>query len=56
MTLYLIPSRAIAGRVVIVLRTYAKYIVGNARGLAGMPGPGGASTAGTAAALTAATA
>jgi PD-(D/E)XK endonuclease len=33
MTLYLIPSRAIAGRVVIALRTYAKYIVGNARGL-----------------------
>jgi hypothetical protein len=33
MTMYLIPSRAIAGRVVIALRTYRKYIVGNARGL-----------------------
>ncbi len=29
--MYLIPSRAIAGRVSIVLRTYRKYIVGNAR-------------------------
>jgi PD-(D/E)XK endonuclease len=36
MTIYLIPSRAIAGRVVIVLRTYRKYIVGNAQGLLGM--------------------
>ena len=35
MTMYLIPSRAIAGRVRILLRTYAKYIVGNARGLLG---------------------
>lgn len=35
MTMYLIPSRAIAGRVGIVLRTYQKYIVGNARGLLG---------------------
>ncbi len=33
MTMYLIPSRAIAGRVQILLRTYLKYIVGNARGL-----------------------
>jgi hypothetical protein len=33
MTMYLIPSRAIAGRVGILLRTYTKYIVGNARGL-----------------------
>jgi hypothetical protein len=33
MTMYLIPSRAIAGRVAILLRTYRKYIVGNARGL-----------------------
>jgi hypothetical protein len=33
MTIYLIPSRAIAGRVGILLRTYRKYIVGNARGL-----------------------
>ena len=34
-TMYLIPSRAIAGRVGILLRTYRKYIVGNARGLLG---------------------
>ena len=33
MTIYLIPSRAIAGRVGILLRTYRKYMVGNARGL-----------------------
>jgi hypothetical protein len=33
MTMYLIPSRAIAGRVSILLRTYRKYIVGNAQGL-----------------------
>jgi PD-(D/E)XK endonuclease len=33
MTMYLIPSRAIAGRVGILLRTYRKYIVGNASGL-----------------------
>jgi PD-(D/E)XK endonuclease len=33
MTVYLIPSRAIAGRVGILLRTYRKYIVGNAQGL-----------------------
>jgi hypothetical protein len=36
MTMYLIPSRAIAGRITIVLRTYRKYIVGNARGLLGV--------------------
>jgi PD-(D/E)XK nuclease superfamily protein len=36
MTLYLIPSRAIAGRVGISLRTYRKYIVGNAQGLLGV--------------------
>ena len=35
MTMYLIPSRAIAGRVGILLRTYQKYILGNARGLLG---------------------
>ena len=35
MTMYLIPSRAIAGRVRILLRTYRKYIVGNAKGLLG---------------------
>jgi hypothetical protein len=33
--MYLIPSRAIAGRISILLRTYRKYIVGNARGLLG---------------------
>jgi hypothetical protein len=33
MTIYLIPSTAIAGRVSILLRTYRKYIVGHARGL-----------------------
>jgi hypothetical protein len=33
LNLYLIPSRVIAGRVSILLRTYAKYIVGNASGL-----------------------
>ena len=33
MTMYLIPSRAIAGRVRILLRTYQKYIVGSAQGL-----------------------
>ena len=36
MTMYLIPSRAIAGRVRMLLRTYRKYIVGNARGLLAM--------------------
>jgi hypothetical protein len=36
MTMYLIPSRAIAGRVQILLRTYQRYIVGNARGLLAM--------------------
>jgi hypothetical protein len=36
MTMYLIPSRAIAGRVRILLRTYRKYIVGSAQGLLGM--------------------
>jgi hypothetical protein len=33
MTMYLIPSRALAGRVRVLLRTYKKYIVGNAAGL-----------------------
>jgi hypothetical protein len=36
MTMYLIPSRAVAGRVTILLRTYKKYIVGNARGVLGI--------------------
>jgi hypothetical protein len=35
MTMYLIPSRAIAGRVGILLRTYKKYTVGSAQGLLG---------------------
>jgi PD-(D/E)XK endonuclease len=33
LAIYLIPSRVIAGRVGILLRTYTKYIVGNAAGL-----------------------
>ena len=33
LTMYLIPSRVIAGRVAILLRTYTKYIVGNGAGL-----------------------
>lgn len=33
--MYLIPSRVVAGRVAVLLRTYAKYIVGNASGLLG---------------------
>ena len=33
MTIYIIPSRIIAGRVGILLHTYSKYIVGNAAGL-----------------------
>jgi hypothetical protein len=33
MTMYLIPSRALAGRVRVLLRTYKKYIVGNVAGL-----------------------
>ena len=41
MTMYLIPSRAIAGRVRILLRTYQKYIIGNARGLLGFAADAG---------------
>jgi hypothetical protein len=33
LTMYLIPSKVIAGRVGILLRTYTRYIVGNAAGL-----------------------
>ena len=33
LTMYLIPSRAVASRLRILLRTYKKYIVGNAAGL-----------------------
>jgi hypothetical protein len=35
LTMYLIPSLAVASRVRILLRTYKKYIVGNAGGLLG---------------------
>jgi hypothetical protein len=35
MTMYLIPSRALAGRVRVLLRTYKKYVVGNASGFLG---------------------
>lgn len=35
LTMYLIPSRVIAGRISILLRTYTQYIVGNAAGLMG---------------------
>jgi PD-(D/E)XK endonuclease len=49
MTMYLIPSRAIAGRVGILLRTYAKYTVGNASGLLGLPPDAGESKAQTSA-------
>jgi hypothetical protein len=33
LTMYLIPSQVIAGRVQILLRTYARYVVGSAAGL-----------------------
>lgn len=33
--MYLIPSRAVAGRVAVLLRTYRKYVVGNAGALLG---------------------
>jgi len=33
LSLYLIPSTVIAGRVGLLLRTYTQYIVGNAAGL-----------------------
>ena len=42
MTIYLIPIRAIAGRISILLRTYRKYIVGNVRGLLEAAEAGGA--------------
>jgi hypothetical protein len=35
LNMYLIPSRVIAGRVALLLRTYEAYIVGNASGLLG---------------------
>jgi hypothetical protein len=33
LAIYVIPSRVIAGRVQILLRTYSNYVVGNAAGL-----------------------
>jgi hypothetical protein len=45
LTMYVIPSRIIAGRVGLLLRTYSSYIVGNAAGLLGA----GADAAGQAA-------
>ena len=33
LTMYLIPSQVIAGRVQILVRTYARYVVGSAAGL-----------------------
>jgi hypothetical protein len=42
--IYLIPSRVIAGRVGLGLRTYTKYIVGNAAGLLGVGVIGGRET------------
>jgi hypothetical protein len=41
LNMYLIPSRVIAGRVSILLRTYARYVVGNASGLLGPAAPKG---------------
>jgi hypothetical protein len=35
LNMYLIPSRVIAGRVALLLRTYKAYIAGNASGLLG---------------------
>jgi hypothetical protein len=43
LTMYLIPSRVIAGCVSILLRTYARYVVGNASGLLGADGAQGCS-------------
>jgi hypothetical protein len=43
--MYLIPSRVIAGRVSLMLRTYTKYIVGNAAGVLGPGVNGGRLTA-----------
>jgi hypothetical protein len=41
LTIYLIPSRVIAGRITILLHTYTKYIVGSAAGFM-TPRPGAA--------------
>jgi hypothetical protein len=40
LTMYLIPSRVLAGRVQILLRHYAPYIVGSAGSLLGASAPG----------------
>lgn len=40
LTIYVIPSRAVGGRTTILLRSYAKYIVGNAAGLMVAAPPG----------------
>lgn len=40
LTMYLIPSGVLAGRVQILLRHYASYIVGSIGSLLGEPGPG----------------
>lgn len=40
LTMYLIPSRAVASRLRILLRTYKKYVVGNAAGLLGVVAAG----------------
>jgi hypothetical protein len=37
LNMYLIPTRVIAGRVSILLRTYTKYVVGSAAGLMASP-------------------
>ncbi|MFY9849684.1 MAG: group I intron-associated PD-(D/E)XK endonuclease [Trebonia sp.] len=41
LTMYLIPSRVIAGRVGILLRAYTRYAVGNASGLLGVDAEAG---------------
>jgi hypothetical protein len=47
LNMYLIPSRVIAGRVALLLRTYEAYIVGNASGLLGTALGAGSGTAQT---------
>ena len=48
LTMYLIPSRALAGRVRVLLRTYRKYVVGSAAGLLGVGAGAGSAAAGAA--------
>lgn len=38
LTMYLIPSRVIAGRIIILLRAYTQYVIGSAAGTLGMLG------------------